>query len=516
MANNDKSMGVWTREITKNNRTLSDLTRAMDDNKNSFQSLSEGLLSNTNVVSKLTTVLKKSEQLQLQSLAQGTTYQKFVDANTKAIHGSMATQQEMTEALLTGFSQGLRNNTDELNSLLDEMIITGQNTKAMTLVMSNFGSVTGDSLDAQRKLVKVTDKVGKTYGISSERLGQSMASLQSQLEDFSIYGQESTDSLAAIKTSLVGMTGGKPAAERNIDILLKMSDSLNISQQSQLGLLGFSKELRDGTLSAEKARSILIKAGDNLRDQLKGSDEQAQALSEVYGRQQTNALLNLSNLLKKDFKLTDEMKKSAEDDRKSLADRQRSIDKWYQSYAPEIHGMIVNKLPLLIAGAAAARFGMNTSKTLRGSSSLANIYHAQKGMGVSKMSALRNASMTGGGSYLMKSGGILGKSTRLLGLLGGPIGIGITALAFLPDILAFFKKDTKANEDTAKTLKEMQMASDNPGFADRGVLMAARIASEAVRGPGGAQTQDQILAELKRLNRAFALRTSQTSGKSGV
>lgn len=499
MVSNNRENNTWSNEINKNTNSLRDLDKVIKDNKNATVSLVDTFLSNANAVSKLTQIIKTGEKLQQQSLALGTSYTKFVRANTKAIDSSVATQQEMTQALLTGFSQGLRNNTDELNGLIDEMIITGQNTAALTMAMSNFSVVTGDNKDSQSRLSKTFEKVGKTYGISTERLAKSVDNLQQQMTAFSIYGPQASESLAEIKTGLMGMVGGKPAAERQIDVLLKMGDALNIAEQELFGLRDTFKGVRDGTINTADFARQIVESGERLERMMGESDVQRQGIAEAYGRPTVQSILQLKDLFKNNYELTDDMVQDQKDRDALIANRQRYLDRFFQRLAPDMHKQIALNLPAIAIGISALRFGMQTNKMIKADNKFGHVYSAEYFMGNSKNQALRKAALTAGGPGIFKGAGLIGKSARLLGLLGGPIGIGITALSFIPDIIGYFKENTEANKKAAKLAEEQAMRARNPAYSDSSVRVAATIASQYVRGRLDETTQDEMLEEIRRL-----------------
>ena len=108
------------KELTKN-------TFAIGQMKSSLKGLADEFQSNLNFVNKLTEVFQKSEQIQLQSLAAGTTYQQFQIKNTKALENNIVSRQEMVSFLVGGFSRGLRNLNRSTVDLADDMHLTGQN-----------------------------------------------------------------------------------------------------------------------------------------------------------------------------------------------------------------------------------------------------------------------------------------------------------------------------------------------------------------------------------------------------
>ena len=505
MVSNNRAINIWSSEINKNTNGLRDLDKVLKDNKDAVVGLVDGVLENANIVGKLTQVIQKAEKLQTQSLSMGMSYSKFVQQNTKAIHNSVSTQQEMTEALLIGFGQGLRNNTDELNGLIDEMNVTNQNTSVLTMTMSNLSVLTADSQDAQAKMSKTFTRVSKDYGISYERLSKSLDGISREMDSFSIYGPEASLALGELKTGLLGLAGGKPAAERQIDILLKMGDALNVSQQEMFGLTTQFESLRDGVADISDWSKAIHESGAKLEKIMSKDGRQAQSIAETYGREQVQAMIQLGRLFENNYELTKEQKAAQEDRDALIKNRQREIDKWYQEYAPQIHNTVTKVLPSLMGGLLTARLGKQAGTFLTGDSRFAGLYQASLTMGATRMEAMRTAgSMTG--SVLGRAGPIGGAARLGLAALAHPgVVIGLTALTVgLPFLIDLFKEDKDANKDAAKSLREMNARSRNMSGPDAGLRMAANIAQNVQTGEDSAETLRQIKAVLEKINRNTA------------
>ena len=481
-----KSEEDWYKvALGRNTDGLSTLNKAIVLNKNAARDLGVSLLANVNVVNKFSEVVKRAEKQQLKALSLGTSLNQFVEENTKAIGESIVAQQDMTEILLTSFDAGLRNNTDGLNKLLGTMKFLDQNFKLGITTFADLGAITGDSQSIQAKLAETIKTTNKDYGISQERLIRGLNSLQGTFETFNIYGPQAIESLGNLKLGLMGMTGGKDISSKQLDIWLGMADAMNIQQQTMLGILEPMKDIRDGTATAAQQRSTIMKVGKEFRKQSGDNDIQAAALRDIYGSKNIDAILGLTSVFKKDFKLNEASRAKENALQDTIKSKQVAIDKFYQELAPQIHGVVTRVLPALLAMQGVGAAGGLLRK---GKKALAG-----KGMGA-KLSTIG-----------------MGATRGIPGLL---VGLGV---AFWPEITAMLSDINKSGKESVENLRDLNAVQNPDVNYDRGLSMAARIASETVNSTIDPQTQEQMLVQLKRIaNNQARLLTAQGNNTSNT
>ena len=479
----------FKKALGRNTDKLRDLGKVITDNRDSAVSLTDSLISNANIIGGLQKSFMTSEKLQLRALSQGTTYSKFVANNTKAIDNSIVAQQAMTQVLQTSWEKGLRNNTEELNSMLGQMKFLDQNVEAMAGVFSEVAVLTGDSKDVQSNLTSTIIKTNKDYGVSMDKLGNSLQGFMSELEKYSLFGKEAVGNLASMKTSLMGMTGGKGG--KQIDVLLSMLDASKIQEQALFGLTDLSKLSREGDVTTEKILAGIMKANEVTNSRLPISPVARALAADSLGRSQITAIGMLEDLLKTNNALTSEQKKNDESYKDTLKYRQTQVDSFYNTFAPGIHTAVTTFLPMMAAAAIGSKLGMAG----RG------LQSRYPGMGVGPSSKVNMSSKTMMGAG--KSASMLGRVGRIAtGALAfaGPIGIGIAALTtFGPMIFDALSDGNEEAKEQTKTLKELKAKSDDP-VAYKGLQAATRMINQLNLSSGGPTVTDKILLQLKQMN----------------
>ena len=475
MAKEDKDYNTILEE---NNRRLKSFGRSLTLNQKSLRSVNDSLIGNFNVVSKLTDVYKKAETLQLKAITLGTSYSKFVANNTKAINNSIVSNQKMTEALMTGFDQGLRNNTDELNSLISEMTFLGQDTKGMTSMLADMGGITGDNMEIQKNVVNTLKSTNKDYGVATDNLVRGLVSLQGTFEQFNIYGPEAVESLAELKIGLTGRTGGKESSKRQIDTILKLADAMKVQEQGMLGIGDWAKDVRDGTASAEQTQATVIRVMKEFKEQSQGNDLAAGTLREIYGAQTVDAVLALGATFQNSYELNAESRAAEDEIQKTLKSKQEQVDKFYDKFAPEMHQYITSIIPGIIVG---------------------RMIGGKMGPVTGRGKAFATESRKGFIGPQRKPSGMGGKMGMLgMGAMGGPWGLAIAgAIAFGPMIYDAVVGTSDKIEEQTKAMKDAR--SKNDAKQDQGLKMAANIARDASIGNWEPETQKEMLRHLSRI-----------------
>ena len=413
-------------------KAYDDSIKVLGKNTKSLDNLAKSFDGNFDAVANLTTAFQRSEKLALKSLSIGTTYSKFVEANSAALDKSTLSQQSMTNYLLTGFDRGIRDLGDETINLIDEMHLSNQNAEALLSAQSKVSLLTGGSIDIQDKLSKTLRDTNKDYGVSTDRLVDTLNSLGEAMRSQSIYGEQAVESIGELGIILKGGMAGKEGADQMIQQLLSIGGALDVVPQELLGLRELFKDVRAGTGTSEEKLEMLIKAGDDLRETFKNSSDEAKdALTRVIGQPLVTSLLAVSQTLKDSDKTAEQFKASEEQYRQTMKGFEEDKMEFYGKLAPEIHMQIAKFLPMIAVGRAAG--------------------HAANAIGMQvATSPLGGAGAMRFGKGLMSAGA----------LLTGPIGIGLTALTMSMPLLVDLFKGNKSNTDVLRKEAEEKARKD--------------------------------------------------------
>lgn len=462
-------------------------TIALGQMHSSLKGLAAEFQSNLNFVSKFTEVYKRSEQIQLQSLAVGMHSSKFIDRNTAALQDNLANTQEMTQFLVGGFARGLRDVNRSTVDLADDMLLTGQNTEALIGVMGGLTILTRDSNQAQSKLSKTINKNTKDYGVNATSMIQALNAVKSSLEQAAIYGDDAVTAYAETATSLKAAMAGAEGSDKAIATFLGMSKAMDLGVQSQLGLVDIMKDLRDGNGNQTQA---IANAAKTFEDGLMGmTDLQQEAIRSAFGETRVDALLMLSKGLNRGNKLTEEMKATEDAKASTLEAQKNAVDNFYNKWGPDQYKIISEYLPQIAMTIAAV-------PALIGAG----------GLGRNAFKNSRTGLPGGPGTPPIPKLGMLGSLTKAAGVLSmfaGPIGLGITALTYGIPLITDYMKGTddsakKTAEETEKLRKleeEKKRRNTRQAFDANTVSRAARLASGLLKSSGPGRSRVELLLQ---------------------
>lgn len=327
--------------------------RLIKSNNKSLIGLSESLISSYNFTNKFSEAINKFDKNQLRSLATGTTYNKFLEANTKALTDRKASFEQTSENLISNFEAGIRVNSEQLNHLNDEMSMTGQNTKALIGVNTQLLAITGNDVMAVNKNAETNRKLSKDYLISNDRLIETMESMAENLNTLSFFGTEAVGNMSEVAKELQGRVGVgmKSQIEMVMGMLLPTLD--NMGKQALGGTTGAMNAVTEGMLEIADLNPLfskVLKVNEQmLKSDLKsGAPERAANLLDMT-EQQYNATLQLAKAMKNETKITSEMRMSEADLQKSIAQSRKNADDFFMERAPDIHKGIVAIAPAMLS-----------------------------------------------------------------------------------------------------------------------------------------------------------------------
>jgi hypothetical protein len=245
-----------SRQVGLSSRNESIGTKVRKENAESFKNLVNTIRTQYNITNKLRESIQALDKNNLKALATGTTYNRFLQANTESLKDLRAGFRETVEVQLSNFAAGIRVNSDELNNLNQELLLTGQNTKALEGVNSQLLAITGKDVRAVSTAAKINQEVSEKYLISNDRLVETLNSLSEQLDQASFFGTQAVEAITRVGQELQGVVGvGMSGPIQTVLSLLQPSIE-NISTQVLAGAEGLPQKLAEGTLQTEDLKPL--------------------------------------------------------------------------------------------------------------------------------------------------------------------------------------------------------------------------------------------------------------------
>ena len=394
------------------NRLTTNLNRSLASLQGSFEKF-------TNPLTRLTDSIQKADKTNIAALKVGITNEKLtksVNENSRILTKNLTSNNELKLAIIDGFGRGVRVQTDALSKLTTEMVATNQNTGALNKLNSDLILFTGNNIQSLDNAAKVNKEVSDAYGVSNDKLINTLNTLRETLQTASFFGTNAVDSLSEVAQQLTGRAGGT-------DIT---------------GALGALNRLLVGGIETERAGAILGATGVRQRiagggrvtlqdiipilDQLEsrrasmgggrfGLDILSQTLG--FSKTQTVELLNLSRIAREDFRVNDEMKKTTNETFNTIENINRKAENFYDNTAMAILGGIgsINTNLAFVAqaaltlgpGAAAARAAGGAPVSLLKNPKAA-IVNAYRGSGVNTNARIRTILKKGVGGSMLAAG----------------------------------------------------------------------------------------------------------------
>ena len=237
---------------------------------------------------------------------------------------------------------------------------------------------------------------------------------------------------------------------------------------------------------------MIVDAGDSLNSMMGKNDLSRDAIATLFGKDQVTSLLMISENLKNNNTLAEDMKKTAEENLQSLRNFEETKKKFYESYAPEIHAMVTKWLPMIAGGALAVGGVRRIGGLVRGNQ-IPSTGRLSAAQGAAAMNMAR-----GGRAYQLgaRAAPILGGLGRVAGFLG-PIGIGVSVMSIgIPLLVKLFKSNADNTKELAEEARRKKHLAVRRNLADDARLAANLIQSLNVRHPDANEGKD-ILRVMK-------------------
>lgn len=330
--------------ISENERLRAALDAATRGSQGVVRSLENVRRSFSNFVNPITRLqdsIMRMDKTNRDALKIGTTTEKLqssVSKNSNILSRNLVSNQKLTDAIIQNFESGVRVQNGALGDLTQEMIATGQNLGGLTKANSDLVLFTGNNTNALQTVSKVNKDVSDKYGVSNEKLINSVNSLRDTFEKASFFGPQTTASLEALATEIKGRAGGTnvEAAMRSLMGILTPGMS-TLAAGQMLGARGARARAGAGeALSMADIEPILrnvdriyaATAGVDPEARLKAAAAQAQISEEQFIQ-----LKNLSDILKQNYKTNETIKKTNDETYNSIQNINERARNFYDKTA---------------------------------------------------------------------------------------------------------------------------------------------------------------------------------------
>ena len=166
------------------NRLTTNLNRSLISLQRKF----EGFI---NPLNRFTDSISRLDRTNIEALKIGTTNAKLSEAvskNSTILNGLRTSNQELQEAIIQGFGQGVRVQTAALTELTTEMVATKQNVGALNKLNSDLVLFTGNNIQSIDNAARVNKEVSDAYGVSNDKLINTLNGLRETLQTASFFG----------------------------------------------------------------------------------------------------------------------------------------------------------------------------------------------------------------------------------------------------------------------------------------------------------------------------------------
>jgi NAD(P)H-dependent FMN reductase len=417
-----QSLNTLRRSINQLNHSLTVV------NQRSVRDLTRNLRDYADAIGNWSAAFSKADSVQVKALAVGSSLKKVLEINNTALNKMQGSFFENAEELLLNFVEGIRENSDDLNTLNNRMRLTNQSTALLRQVMGALSVVTGGNLEAVSQLSRSNVQLSNQFGVTSESLLQAIASVSNLIDQASFVN--SANEVADLAQSVRALAGDKAATQAN-KVLSFFLDPKFLANRFALGIGQAEDILTNPSLTTNERLQTLVELTSLTSDKLKDLNNvdglsnkifrSELALSRFGDTDILRAIVNLDNTMNVQLKLQNALR----DDQSSILDSARTTDEiarsFYQESLANFYPTILQLMKVMAPAAVGAGLG-----TVAG------------GIGGALLS---RAGLAGIGNFI-----------RFLGPIGFAAG---TILTFLPEITSIFKGSNSEEAEQTKVLKEI-------------------------------------------------------------
>lgn len=501
------------------NRLSRNLNRSLRQVTRSFRDF-------TNPINRLQDSFRRMDKTNRDALKIGTTTQKLqtsVSKNSDILGRNLVSNQKLTDAIIQNFESGVRIQNGALMDLTQEMIATGQSVNGLTSLNSDLVLFTGNNTQALQTVAKVNKDVSDKYGVSNEKLINSVNSLRDAFQEASFFGPQTTASLEALATEIKGRAGGA-----NVDAAMKSLMSILTPGMSTIAagqMLGAqSARARAGAGQALTFSDIepILSNIDRIYAQTAGVDPNARlkvaAAQAQVSEEQFIQLRNLSEMMKQDFSISKDMKKTNDETFNSIQNINERARNFYDKTAVmslAVLGTINTNTLMMAENFAMAGGAMGAGLPGGGRGGLGKLGKLGRGVGIASIAAMafeepiKNTVKGSTGFDMGNTLGYAGTGAMLGSFIPG-IGTGIGAIAGgAIGIFEAIMKNTSdsANADKERLKMEKEERNRERAQAANEEIRRAQFIIGYLRSRGGVKLDEgnlilkEVLEELKKTRR---------------
>ena len=501
--------------------------RLSKNNTQALKGVGDSLVQFATPMVRLRDSINRMDETNRKITQMGTTYSKLqtsLENNSNVLNQSMVSQRALITEFAKNFEQGIRNNEGSIGKLTQEMIATGQDVAGQRKMNASLILQTGNNTDVVKSLNKTNIDVSDKYGISNDRLIQSLNNLKSVMDKASFFGPEAVDSFGTIAMELKGRSGGnniQAGLQALFGILTPGSENLAASRI--LGVGGArQKVLSQQNIGMQDLQPLFA----NLDRIIKSSEGEFQM--EIAGRkaqigtQQLVALKQLLDIQKNDFSLKDAEKATASEKANNLKNIQDKAKEFYDDTSKNIlrtlgsidTGLLtmVGSMAMLGGGLGGTGAGLFApmARLNKNASRFERIKYANHRRGRNRFSGMISKGMLKTGAAGMGAGlaaGAIEDSTGFdmgytqlgstIGMAGGLPGVAIgTAIGFLADIAKNTFTSSEADQESIDL--EKQKANRKKAQESLDVIQQLTFAVGWLKsrsGMTGALSNDELLEQ---------------------
>ena len=354
--------------LDTSNRSRSMMARLTNSNIRSIDGLKDSFVGFVTPMTRLRSSLVRMDETNRKMLGMGTTYSKLETSlrkNSDVLDKNLVSNRALIAEIAKNYEQGVRINNGALTDLTKEMIATGQNTALQRKMNADQVLQTGNNTNAVQQINKTNKDVSDKYGISNDRLIESLNSLKGVMDDASFFGPQAVTSFKNIATELKGRAGGANI-EGGLQALFKVlgPGSEGLAASRLLGAGGLRQKVAGGgAVSTEDLAPIFA----NL-ERIIGSSEgefgaEIAAARMGLGKAQMVQLKQLNDIMKSSFALSEEDQASQDEKFNTLKNLQDKQNDWYDSGAVLMLTLLgtISTGTAILAGQAALGGGAGAS-----------------------------------------------------------------------------------------------------------------------------------------------------------
>lgn len=479
-----------------------------------------------NPITRLQDSLTRLDQTNRQALALGTTtskLEKTVSKNSNILERGNVSYQKLIDAITNNFEAGVRVQSGAIADLTEEMIATGQDVNGLRAMNSDLLLFTGDNIKALQDTNRANQEISDKYGVSNQKLIESVNSLRDTFEEASYFGADTTASLESLAKELKARTGGK-----NVEGAIRTLFGLGtggletLTTSLRVGGGGLRSKIAGGAaigmqdiqpILQEVARIAKEGGGGNLAI---GAD--VAAMRTGLTRQQVIQLVNLNNQLSKDYSLSEEQKKTTDETFNSIQNINERARNFYDKTAVASLAALgsISVTTIQLATQTALTYGllrglMTTNPNSQGFAGLlANTSQAAGQAGKIALGAGIFGGLAFGTSQIPRDQGsdadmtlgvleraLTGASVGAIGGVPGMIAGGVGGLLF--GIFENIEKNTKESSEAEKAQADIAIKKDREerAMAAARELERVNIITGYLRSRADLSYGDQILPVLE-------------------